>query len=153
MESKLGDMIKTSMESIKDIVDVNTVVGEPINAPAGVTIIPVSRVSVGYASGGLDYLGKQPAAVKGVKNFGGGGGTGITVTPVAFIVIKSNGSVELLNVDAPTGAKSNTVAGNVMDIMDKSPDFIEKMKTAFIGNKNKNKEKTVIPDDAEKDKE
>ena len=77
-DSKLQDMIRTSLESIRAMVDANTVVGTPINTPAGTTIIPISKVSLGYASGGVDFGSKTAAA----KNFGGGGGTGLTLHPV-----------------------------------------------------------------------
>lgn len=141
-ESKLNDMIRTSLENIRDLVDVNTVIGDPIHTENGVTIIPVSKVSVGFASGGLDYLGKQPAAQKGVKNFGGGGGTGITVTPVAFIVIKSGGDVELLNVDisAKYAGGNNSIVNGIMDVFEKSPDFVVRMKDALVKKKDDKKE-------------
>ena len=73
-QSKLQDMIRTSLESIRAMVDANTVVGTPIQTPSGTTIIPISKVSVGYASGGLDFSSQTAQ-----KNFGGGGGTGLSV--------------------------------------------------------------------------
>lgn len=91
--SNLGEILKNSIESMKDIAGVSTIIGDPINTPSGTIIIPVSKVSMGIASGGLDY-GKgegtkvsQSSEVKrnGRKNFGGGGGTGITITPVSFL--------------------------------------------------------------------
>ena len=74
-ESRINDMIQTSLESIKKVLDANTVIGDPINAPDGTFILPISKVAVGYASGGVDYDSKIEK--KDDKNFGGGGGTGI----------------------------------------------------------------------------
>ena len=83
-ENKLQEMIRTSLESIRAMVDANTVVGTPIETPSGTTIIPISKVSVGYASGGLDFANKNAA-----KNFGGGGGTGLCVQPVCFLAVNA----------------------------------------------------------------
>lgn len=81
-ETKISDIIQKSLEEIKSIVDANTIIGEMIQTQNGTTILPVSKVSVGLASGGLDYLGKNAKETKaGQMNFGGGGGTGLTVMP------------------------------------------------------------------------
>lgn len=103
-----------SMEKIREMVDVNTIIGEPINSPEGTTIIPVSKVSFGFASGGSDL----PAAA--AEKFAGGSGAGVTVKPVAFIVIKSDGDVKLLEL----GGKSSPVEG----VIDAIPGLIEKLK-------------------------
>jgi sporulation protein YtfJ len=97
-ENKLQDMIQTSMESLRSLVDSNTIIGDPINTAAGTTIIPISKISVGYVSGGLDYNGKAPAAK---QNFGGGGGTGLSITPVGFLTVLADGRVEMVNINAP----------------------------------------------------
>ena len=78
-ENKLSDIIGTSLEKIKALVDGETVIGNPIQTPNGTTVIPVSKISMGFASGGIDYTGKKAP----VQNFGGGGGTGVTVTPIS----------------------------------------------------------------------
>ena len=81
-ENKLQEIIAASLENIRSMVDANTVIGNPINTPQGTTIIPVSKVSLGFASGGLDYAGKSEEAVRArIQNFGGGGGTGLSVVP------------------------------------------------------------------------
>ena len=92
-QNKLQDMIRTSLESLRALVDANTVVGTPINTPSGTTVIPISKVSVGYASGGSEF-GKSANA----KGFAGGGGTGLSVSPVCFLCVAADGSVELLPV-------------------------------------------------------
>ena len=80
--SPLRDVMNSTMEKVREMVDANNIVGAPITTPDGVTLIPISRVSFGFGSGGGDY-GKQ-----GQTNFGGGGGAGVKIDPVAFLVIK-----------------------------------------------------------------
>lgn len=85
-ESKISELIRTSLEKIKEAVDVNTVVGEPVWNEGGITVIPVSKVSVGTASGGLDRFSKNVVSSEkkngeGEGSFGGGGGIGVTVNP------------------------------------------------------------------------
>jgi len=130
MENKLSDIIKTTLENVKGIVESNTVIGEPVNTTNGIVIIPVSKVSLGFASGGLDYASKKEADK--AKNFGGGGGTGVSVTPMAFLVIKPDGNVELLNMSMPDTV-TNKIA-TVGNLIEKSPDIIEKIKKAFAKN-------------------
>lgn len=110
------------MEKIREMVDVNTIIGDAITADNGTTIIPVSKVTFGFASGGTD-LPTQAA-----EKFAGGAGAGVTVKPVAFIVIKTDGSVELLEL----GGKSSPVEG----IVEAIPNVIEKIK-GFVGDKKK----------------
>ena len=129
MENKISDMIRTSLENVKDIVDSNTIIGEAIPTTNGTVIIPVSKVSVGIASGGLDYKSKSKEQAK-PNNFGGAGGTGVSVKPVAFLVVKADGNVELLNVDHPTGASDDTV-DMIASFIKKSPDLISKIKAFF----------------------
>ncbi len=128
MDSKQNDIIKTTLDSIKGIVEANTVIGEPVNTPNGVTIIPVSKISLGFASGGLDYSSKKEEVAK-ANNFGGGSGTGVSVTPMAFLVIKNDGQVELLNMSV-ADTTTNRIA-TVGNIIEKSPDVIERIKNVF----------------------
>ena len=90
MEKKtpLCDLMHSTMEKIHEMVDTNTIVGQPITTPDGVTLIPISKVSFGFGSGGGDYGKVQP------KDFGGGAGAGVKIDPVAFLVIK--GGVEMV---------------------------------------------------------
>ena len=128
MDSKQNDIIKTTLDSIKGIVEANTVIGDPISVSGDITIIPVSKVSLGFASGGLDYDSKKEQAAK-AANFGGGSGTGISVSPVAFLVIKPNATVELLTMSIPD-TTTNKIA-TVGNIIEKSPDVIERIKNVF----------------------
>ena len=122
-QSKLQDMIRTSLESIRAMVDANTVVGTPIQTPSGTTIIPISKVSVGYASGGLDFANKNAQ-----KNFGGGGGTGLSVQPVGFLVVSHEGRVEMINVDQK--APKDTIE-QIADLLERTPDIVYRLKAIF----------------------
>ena len=82
-EKSANGILSTTIEKVRDLVDVSTIIGEPINLPDGLTIIPVSKVTYGFASGGSDFPSKN-----NVELFGGAGGAGITINPVAFIVVK-----------------------------------------------------------------
>ena len=132
MDSKQNDIIKTTLDSIKGIVEANTVIGDPVNTPGGITIIPVSKISMGFASGGLDYSSKKEQTAKD-NNFGGGSGTGVSVTPMAFLVIKPDSTVELLNMSVPDTV-TNKIA-TVGNIIEKSPDVIERIKNVFTKEK------------------
>ena len=116
-----------SMDKIREMVDVNTIIGDPINSPDGTVIIPVSKVSFGFVSGGSDL----PA--QAAEKFAGGSGAGVTVKPQAFIVIKRDGSVDLLEM----GAKSSPVDA----VMDALPDVVEKVKGFVASAKEKKAEK------------
>ncbi|MBE6556027.1 MAG: sporulation protein YtfJ [Ruminococcaceae bacterium] len=124
-ENKLQEMIRTSLESIRTMVDANTVVGTPIETASGTTIIPISKVSVGYASGGIDFDGKRDAAR---KNFGGGGGTGLSVQPVCFLAVHAEGSVEVL----PLGGDGSTdTVEKLAGLIEKAPDLFAKLRSLF----------------------
>lgn len=108
-----------SMEKLHEMTDVNTIIGDPITSPDGTVVIPVSKVSFGFVSGGSDL--PQTA-----EKFAGGSGAGVTVKPVAFIVIKKDGDVKLMEL----GAKSSPVDG----IVEAVPTIIDKIK-GLIGKK------------------
>ena len=138
-ENKLNDIIQTSLDSIRSMVDSNTVIGSPITTANGTLVIPVSKVFVGFASGGVDYLGKNTQNTSHtVNNFGGGGGTGLTVSPVAFLVVSPNGDVQLLNVNEPTSDRSDPVS-QIVGLLDRSPELIEKLKAIFAKKDNPQK--------------
>lgn len=138
--NRIGDITKTSLDSIRAMLDPNTVVGNPIETASGTTIIPISKVSVGYASGGIDYAGKKDVSNK-PNNFGGGGGTGVSVTPVAFLVVNKDGDVSVLNVNsgaASTAAPTDAVS-SVVGFLERSPDLIERIKGVFSKKGEENK--------------
>ena len=82
-ENKLQDIIQTSLENMRNLVDANTIIGTPIETASGTTLIPVSKISVGLATGGLDGSSAHPDK----PVFGGGGGTGMSIKPVAFMIV------------------------------------------------------------------
>ena len=90
-------LMKTAMESIKEMVDVNTVVGDPVETPDGTVIVPVSRVTCGFAAGGGEY--DTNGELEGHLPFGGGSGAGVSVQPVGFLVVGQN-QIRLMPVDA-----------------------------------------------------
>lgn len=120
--SNLETLVRTAIEKIKEVVDVETVVGKPITAPNGTIIIPVSKISVGFGSGGSDLPTKQAKDL-----FGGGMGGGVSISPLAFITIMPDGSVKLLQmtINAP---KENAALAMIPDVVDKITGFLEKNK-------------------------
>ena len=141
----MSEVIKETIEKVKSVADTKTVIGEPITLIEGVTIIPVSKVTVGAGIGGGEYGTKKnkkkvDAEVTTTDNFGGGGGTGISVTPIAFLVITADGEAKLLNIGENTGYASAAILGAVNGIdaaLDKAPDIIEKVKRLFKKNDKK----------------
>lgn len=126
MEEKkrpISELMGVTMEKIREMVDVNTIIGQPIQAE-GVTLIPVSRLTFGFASGGCDYAsGKQKP--EGDNNFGGGSGAGVSMAPVAFLIVKGD-TVKLLPVNPPAGTTVDRVVEMLPELVDKVTGFIEK---------------------------
>ena len=131
-EHKISEIIRSSMENIRSMVDANTIVGDPINVTGGTVIIPISKISVGIATGGVDYNPKKEAQPR-PQNFGGGGGTGVSVMPVGFLVCDKHGDVDFLNVTAK--GKPDPV-DQIADFVERTPDIIARIKELF----NKEKE-------------
>lgn len=138
-KNKISEMIESSLDSIRGIADSGTVIGTPVNTVQGTTIIPVSKVSVGFAGGGNDFSGKNGGDGKSI--FSGGGGTGISVVPQAFLVISEDGRVELLSLDHPTGA--STIGASVDTLIDRAPEILEKVKFLIGSKKKKEAEKAA----------
>ena len=131
-EQSAAGILGTSIEKIKDLVDVSTIIGEPIKISETLQLIPVSKVTYGFASGGTDFPSKSNAEL-----FGGGGGAGITISPVAFLVI-NNGSVTIRYLNAAEGSVERAI-GMVPDLVDKATEVIGKLK---------NKDKDTAVEDA-----
>ena len=122
MSQNVPNMLQSTIERIREMVDVNSVIGEPITTPDGVTIIPVSKVSVGFGGGGSDFVSKN--VNKQENPFGGGAGGGVKVTPVAFLVVK-DGNVRMMPVAAPANTTADRVVEMVPDLLDKVGAFID----------------------------
>ncbi len=118
-KSNVSELMRSTMEKIHEMVDTNTIVGQPINTPDGVTLIPISRVSVGFGSGGGDYGTPSKA------NFGGGGGAGVKIDPVAFLIIK-DGITRVLPVAVPPVSTVDRIVEMVPDLMDKVEKYFDK---------------------------
>ena len=113
MSNSLPNMLENTIAKIREMVDVNSVVGTPITTPDGVTIIPISKVSVGFAGGGSDFVSKN--VNKQENPFGGGAGGGVKVVPIAFLIVK-DGTVRMLPVAAPASTTADRVVEMVPDV-------------------------------------
>ncbi len=127
MEHPIGNMMQTTMENIKDMVDVNTVIGDPVNTAEGMTVIPVSKVSFGFVAGGGEYGTDDknkvhpPQGFEGKMPFAGGSGAGVSVQPVGFLVV-GNGSVKMLP------AQPVTMADRMVELL---PQVVEDVRSIF----------------------
>ena len=119
MSQKLPNMLDNTIAKIREMVAVNSVIGDPITTPDGVTIIPVSKVSVGFGGGGSDFATKN-----GDNPFGGGVGAGVKVTPIAFLIVKE-GSVRMIPVATPANTTADRLVEMVPDTLDKLAAFID----------------------------
>ena len=120
-ENRISDIIKASLDGVKSFTDMDTVIGNAINTPSGVTVIPVSKISVGFAGGGLDISGKKLAAN---QNYGTGTGSGVSVTPIAFLTIGKNAEINLISIDQ----KVNTSVDRVTSLIERSPEIVQKIR-------------------------
>lgn len=122
MSNTLPNMLENTIAKIREMVDVNSVVGDPITIPDGVTIIPISKVSVGFGGGGSDFVSRN--VNKQENPFGGGAGGGVKVTPIAFLIVKE-GNVRMLPVAAPANTTADRLVEMVPDVLDKVSSFID----------------------------
>ena len=120
MSQNLPNMLQDTISKIREMVDTNNVIGEPI-VVGDVTIVPVSKVSVGFGGGGSDFTSKN--AVK-TEPFGGGIGGGVKVTPICFLVVK-DGNVRMMPVAAPANSTADRIVEMVPDTLDKISAFID----------------------------
>lgn len=120
-KNPLHELMEQTMDKVRQMVDTNTIVGEPISTPDGVTLIPISRVSFGFGSGGGDYGKNQKT------NFGGGSGAGVHIDPMAFLVIK-DGTTRVLSVATPPASTADRVIDMVPQVMDRIENYIDRKK-------------------------
>ena len=121
MKESASGILATTIEKVRQLVDVSTIVGEPIKLSEEITVIPVSKVTYGFASGGADFPSKGSAEL-----FGGGGGSGITINPVAFLILK-DGEVTLKHITANDNAVERVV-NMVPELIDKVSGIADKVK-------------------------
>jgi len=138
----IDDLMKTAMESIRDMVDVNTIVGDAVQTADDTVIIPVSRVAFGFAAGGGDYQGQRDRKTEQSEAFpfAGGSGAGVTIHPVAFVVVGKNNAIKLLPVE------HNTAIDRIIDFL---PGFLDKI-SVLVGKKKEDTEKEIEKKDIEK---
>ena len=121
MENKLHEMMAAAMDKVRNMADTNTIVGQPITTPDGVTLIPISKISVGFGSGGGDY--GKPAK----DGFGGAAAAGVKIDPVAFLIIK-DGITRVMPVAVPPVSTVDRIVEMVPDVMDKVEKYFDKKK-------------------------
>lgn len=119
--SDMSEIIKTTLEGIDSFTDVNSVVGSVIKTPDGMTIIPISKITVGFLGGGADYGQKK---LSQSQSFGGGSGAGISISPVAFLTIAPDSTVNLI----PLNSESKAGVDRITSIIERSPEIIERIK-------------------------
>ncbi len=120
-DKSANGILSTTIEKVRDLVDVSTIIGDPINLPDGLTIIPISKVTYGFASGGSDFPSKN-----NVELFGGAGGAGITINPVAFLVVK-DGEVSIRHIVSNDNAAERAVT-MIPEMFDKVVNLADKIK-------------------------
>ncbi len=128
-ENKFNENFRLAMDGIRSMAGANTVIGEAVTTANGTTIIPVSKLSMGYASGGLDYNSKKSDSSPLPPNFGGVGGSGLTVSPVAFLIVAPDGTVDMLNVNEPL-TNADPVS-SIVGLIERSPELIDRLRTAI----------------------
>lgn len=122
MSQNLPNMLENTIAKIREMVDVSSVIGDPITTADGVTIIPVSKVSVGFGGAGSDYVSKNMN--KQENPFGGGAGGGMKIVPIGFLIIKE-GSVRMLPIAAPANTSTDRLVEQIPDTLDKIVAFID----------------------------
>ena len=123
-EHPIQNLMNVTMDKIRQMVDSNTIVGKPITTDDGTTILPVSKVSFGFASGGSDFTTKNQKP-EADNSFGGGSGAGVNIMPIAFLIVKGD-TVRMLPIAPPPGTTVDRVVEMVPEVIDKVTGFIEK---------------------------
>jgi sporulation protein YtfJ len=122
MSKNLPNMLDGTLEKLRQMVDGNSIIGDAIHVGEDVTVIPISKISLGVAGGGADYVSKHPNNQE--NPFGGGVGAGVQVTPVAFLVVKGD-SVRMLPVSTPATTTVDRLVEMIPETLDKITDFID----------------------------
>ena len=135
-DSNLTKLVESALSNLKSMTEADTVIGAPMEVAGGTTVIPVSKLTVGFTSGGIDYMSKvNPDKT---PNFGGGTGSGYTVTPIAFLVVDAQGNVQLLNIGE--NSSGGNLVGTIAGLAEKAPSIIEKLMQTFKKNKDNKSE-------------
>lgn len=124
-KNPIGELMQSTMENVRSILKVDTVVGDPIYTPDGITLVPISKISVGFGGGGVEFNTKKTGDI---RPYGGGNATGVKVDPIGFLVIK-DGTVRMVNVTPPASNTVDRIIDLVPQVMDRVDAFIEKQKS------------------------
>lgn len=122
-ESKMNEYLESSFEGIRRFTDMDTVIGKPINTPSGVTVIPVSKITMGFASGGVDYGARKLSTQQGS---GAGGGTGVTITPLGFLTVSPTAEVKLVPLN-----DSSSGVDRLASLIEHAPELIGRIKDSL----------------------
>jgi len=124
----IGELMENTMSKIREMVDVNTIVGSPITTVDGITLIPVSKVSFGFAAGGSDFQSKKDKDKEGSPDsFGGGSGAGVKIEPVSFLVIR-DGNVRMISANTQQQSSVEKFVDAMPEIIDKVKEVLPKKK-------------------------
>lgn len=121
-KNPIGELMQTTMDNVKNILKVDTVVGDPIYTPDGITLVPISQISVGFGGGGVEFTSKKATEE---RPYGGGNATGVKIDPIGFLVIKE-GTVRMINITPPASTTVDRIIDLVPQVMDKVDAFINK---------------------------
>ena len=140
-----NDAMRDAIQNLSEIAGTDTIIGDPMTTQNGTMIIPVSKVSVGFATGGSDFVGKHSKETNVANSFSGAGGGGITVSPVAFLVISPEGDAKILNINNPMDSNAD-LGTSVVSLLNKTPTIIDKIRSIFKKNKEES-QKEAEPED------
>ena len=122
----IGELMQSTMDNVRSMLKMDTVVGDPIVTPDGITLVPISRISVGFGGGGVDFSASK---IGQERPYGGGNATGVKIEPIGFLVIK-DGIIRMINVTPPASTTVDRIIDLVPQVMDRIDNFIEKQKNA-----------------------
>ncbi len=120
----ISELMQTTMDNVKKVLKVDTVVGDPIITPDGITLVPISKISLGFGGGGVEFNSKKAGEA---RPYGGGNATGVKIEPIGFLVIKE-GTVRMINVTPPASNTVDRIIDLVPQVMDRVDNFIAKQK-------------------------
>lgn len=120
----ISELMQTTMDNVKKVLKVDTAVGDPIITPDGITLVPISKISLGFGGGGVEFNSKKAGEA---RPYGGGNATGVKIEPIGFLVIKE-GTVRMINVTPPASNTVDRIIDLVPQVMDRVDNFIAKQK-------------------------
>ena len=124
-DNEYKEILNTSLEKIKSFAETETAIGNPISLPFGITLLPITKVSMGLATGGLGFGSKNDSKLNRSKNFTAGGGSGVSITPIAFFVVCQDGTYDIVSIKDP--AETDSIE-KITSLLEKSPTILKKIK-------------------------